>query len=59
MSTEKPVDNEVDERKKKMKKGFRKQIKKLVAVYGDEKALSIMKAFVAKETAGKTAAAGD
>lgn len=44
--------------KKPMKKAMRKQIKRLVKVYGDETALAMLTAFVDRETAGKQAVAG-
>lgn len=52
MSTEKPIDP-----KKKAKKAIRKQVKKLVAAYGDDKALALVTALVAQAPAEKTAAA--
>jgi hypothetical protein len=55
MSTEKPI--EKDEKKKTAKKAIRKQVKKLVAAYGDEKALALVAALVEQAPAGKTAAA--
>jgi hypothetical protein len=52
MSTEKPIDP-----RKKAKKAIRKQVKKLIAAYGDDKALALVTALVAQAPAEKTAAA--